>query len=93
MEQDQTGWYEGYSLSLGVEEYPWLLRDPAEGSTSRCRAVGNGNGYHAGEIPLDILDQIEAGVEGFGIRPAICVDRQALTELIEEMNDCRIESR
>lgn len=85
VEQDQTGWYEGYSLSLGVAEYPWLLRDPAEGSTSRCRAVGNGNGCHAGEIPLDILDQIEAGVEGFGIRPAICVDRQALAELIVEM--------
>lgn len=26
LEQDQTGWYEGYSLSLGVKEYPWLLR-------------------------------------------------------------------
>lgn len=82
VEQDQTGWYEGYSLSYGVEAYPWLLRDPAEDSASRCMAVGNGNGYHAGEIPLDILDQIEAGVEGFGIRPAICVDRQALAELI-----------
>lgn len=82
VEQDQTGWYEGYSLSYGVEAYPWLLREPAEDSTSRCKAVGNGNGYHAGEIPLDILDQIEAGVEGFGIRPAICVDRQALAELI-----------
>ena len=82
VEQDQTGWYEGYSLSYGVEAYPWLLRDPAEDSASRCKAVGNGNGYHAGEIPLDILDQIEAGVEGFGIRPAICVDRQALAALI-----------
>ncbi len=83
LEQDQTGWYEGYSLSLGVKEYPWLLRDPAEDSTSGCRAVGNGNGYHAGEIPYDILDRIEAGVEGFGIRPAVCVDRQALAELIQ----------
>lgn len=83
VEQDQTGWYEGYSLSLGVKEYPWLLRDPAEDSTSGCTAVGNGNSYHSGEIPFDILDQIEAGVEGFGIRPAVCVDRQALAELIQ----------
>ncbi len=82
VEQDQTGWYEGYSLSLGVEEYPWLLRDPADGSTSRCKAVGNGSGYQEGDGPCEILDQIEAGVEGFGIRPAICVDRQALAELI-----------
>lgn len=82
VEQDQTGWYEGYSLSLGVEEYPWLLRDPAAGSASGCRAVGNGNGYHAGEMPFDVLDRIEAGVEGFGIRPAVCVDRQALTKLL-----------
>lgn len=80
VEQDQTGWYEGYSLSLGVEEYPWLLRDPAEDSTSKCMAVGNG--YHGGEASPDKLDQIEAGVEGFGIRPAVCVDRQALTELL-----------
>lgn len=79
-EQDQTGWYEGYSLSLGVEAYPWLLRDPAEDSTSKCMAVGNG--YQTEEISPDMLERIEAGVEGFGIRPAICVDRQALTELL-----------
>jgi len=78
VEQDQTGWYEGYSLSLGVEEYLWLLRDPAEDSASKCMAVGNGS--QSGEI---MLEQIEAGAEGFGIRPAVCVDRQALTELIE----------
>lgn len=79
-EQDQTGWYEGYSLSLGVEVYPWLLRDPAEDSTSKCMAVGNG--YQTEEISPDMLERIEAGVEGFGIRPAVCVDRQALTELL-----------
>lgn len=80
VEQDQTGWYEGYALSLGVEEYPWLLRDPAADSASKCMTVGNG--YHGGEASPDKLDQVEAGVEGFGIRPAICVDRQALAELI-----------
>lgn len=37
VEQDQTGWYEGYSLSLGVEAYPRLLRDPAEDSASKSR--------------------------------------------------------
>lgn len=79
-EQDQTGWYEGYSLSLGVEAYPWLLRDPAEDSTSKCMAVGNG--YQTEEISPDMLERIEAGVEGFGIRPAICVDRQALAGLL-----------
>lgn len=75
--QDQTGWYNLYSLSYGVEEYLWLLRDPAGDSTSRCRAVSNG--YHADEM---IYDQIEAGAEGYGIRPAICVDKRALAELI-----------
>lgn len=80
VEQDQTGWYEGYALSLGVEEYPWLLRDPAADSASKCMTVGNG--YHGGEAFPDKLDQVEAGVEGFGIRPAVCVDRQALTELL-----------
>lgn len=77
VEQDQTGWYEGYSLSLGVEEYLWLLRDPGDCSTSQCMAVGNGR-----QADGILLERVEAGAEGFGIRPAICVDRQALAELI-----------
>lgn len=75
--QDQTGWYEVQSLSYGVEEYFWLLRDPAEGSASRCQAVSTG--YHAEGL---VLEQLEAGAEGYGIRPAVCADKRALEELI-----------
>lgn len=74
VDADQTKWYEGCSRSLGVEEYIWILRDPADDSTSACRAVTNG---YNGEK----LMNVEAGAEGFGIRPAICVDFKELLEL------------
>lgn len=75
--QDQTGWYDVQSLSYGVKEYIWLLRDPDFYSASRCRAVSNG--YQAEGI---VLQQLEAGCEGYGIRPAICVDTEALIKLL-----------
>ena len=75
--QDQTGWYYVQSLSFGVKEYIWLLRDPDFESASRCRAVSNG--YQAEGI---VLQKLEAGCEGYGIRPAVCVDRQALIKLL-----------
>lgn len=77
--QDKTKWYEAYSLSFGLEEYIWLLRDPWEDSASACKAVSNGYG---GEK----LISVEAGAEGFGIRPAICVDCRALSELLGSEN-------
>lgn len=82
VKQDQTGWYESYSLSLGVEDYIWLLRDPVEESGSKCYAVGNG--YRAKD---DGYEQIMAGTEGFGIRPAVCVDLQALIELLSKREE------
>lgn len=67
IEQDDSGWYQIYSLDYGVEEYLWWLRTPVEGSASQCYLVGNGyleDNIYAGDVDL----------EGFGIRPAITVD-------------------
>lgn len=79
VEKDKTKWYEMYSLSLGVEEYIWLLRDPADDSASACKAVTNGYGDEK-------MTSVEAGTEGFGIRPAICVDYSKLSALSEREN-------
>lgn len=68
--QDKTGWYQGYSLDLGVTNYYWWLREPVEDKACKCYMVGNG--YNGN----DMLDMTVA-VEGFGIRPAITVDLTA----------------
>ena len=70
VEQDKTKWYESYSLDLGVEAYFWWLREPEEGSVSKCYLVNNG-------YAEETLFTNAAGVEGFGIRPAITVDLRA----------------
>lgn len=70
VEQDKTKWYQSYSLDLGVEAYFWWLREPEEGSVSKCYLVNNG-------YAEETLFTNTAGVEGFGIRPAITVDLRA----------------
>lgn len=63
-EQDDTKWYQTYSLDLGVDTYYWWLRDPVETASSQCYLVSNGYGE-------DKLTSENAGMEGFGIRPAL----------------------
>ncbi len=70
LRQDNSGWYQIYSLDYGLEEYYWWLRDPVEGTASKCYLVGNG-------YTEDTLVSNNAGQEGFGIRPAVKVDLQA----------------
>lgn len=80
VEQDGTGWYEHTSVSYGVKEYFWWLREPVQGSSSRCYLVNNG-------YTQDLLiDRTVAG-EGFGIRPAVSVDVAALAQLLAKQNE------
>lgn len=72
--RDTTGWYKVFSLDYGVDTYYWWLREPAEGSASQCYLVSNG--YTQDETILQ-----EAGLEGYGIRPAVTIDVQALAGL------------
>ena len=67
IQQDASGWYKIYSLDMGVKEYYWWLREPADKSSSKCLLVGNGYSGNS-------LSEYPAGLEGFGIRPAVTVD-------------------
>lgn len=64
VEQDETKWYQTYSQELGVATFYWWLRNPVETSSSRCYMVSNGYGE-------DRITSENAGMEGFGIRPAL----------------------
>lgn len=74
IEKDQTKWYKGYSLDLNVTAYFWWLRDPEETGASKCYTYGNG--YANENISLN-----NVGAEGFGIRPAVTVDIDAVNKL------------
>lgn len=73
--QDDTDWYEAYSLDIGMENFYWLLREPVADSASKIYCVGDG-------YTEENIFERQAGVEGFGIRPAITVD---VNKLMEEM--------
>lgn len=72
--QDATDWYEAYSVDIGMENFYWLLREPVEYSSSKIYCVGDG-------YTEENMFERQAGVEGFGIRPAITVDVNKLIEL------------
>lgn len=72
--QDATQWYQAYSLDLGTDNYFWWLREPVDGSVSQCHLVSNG-------VAGEPVTAQTVGVEGFGIRPAVTVDTEALADL------------
>ena len=67
VEQDESGWYLLDYNDFHIEECSWWLREPVEGTSSKCYLVGNG-------YTDQLLRQENAGLEGFGIRPALTVD-------------------
>lgn len=73
-QQDDTDWYEAYSLDIGMESFYWLLREPVKDSASKIYCVGDG-------YTQENIFERQAGTEGFGIRPAITVDVEKLMEL------------
>lgn len=77
VEQDQTKWYKMFSLDFGIDAYYWWLRDPVPEKSSNCYYVSNG---YTGAL----LNEMEAGAEGVGIRPAVCVDTRKLARTCVE---------
>ena len=74
IQQDKTGWYQMFSLDFGVSDYYWWLRDAVEteNGTSAYEVYIVGNSYAEGQ-----LISKSAGLEGFGIRPAMTIDLTA----------------
>lgn len=65
--QDQSHWYRLDCDTYGVENYSWWLREPVPETASLCYLVNNG-------YVEDVTRQENAGLEGFGVRPALAVD-------------------
>lgn len=76
VEQDDSNWYLLDHNDFHINECSWWLREPAEGFSSKCYLVGNG-------FTKELLRQENAGLEGFGIRPALTVDLKKLASLSE----------
>lgn len=72
VDQDQTSWYNMFSLQFGVEEYLWWLREPVEGMASNCYIVDNG---YTSRL---LRDDKPVGLEGIGVRPVVKVDTQKI---------------
>ncbi len=70
VEQDDSNWYDIDKQEFEMDEYYWWLREPVEGTSSKCYMVCNG-------YTEQTLVEYNVGVEGFGIRPAITVDLKA----------------
>lgn len=77
VEQDQSFWYLVDYDAYGVEYLSWWLREPEEDAASLCYLVDNG--YWP-----NVVRQENAGLEGFGVRPALTVDLRLVTFRGEE---------
>lgn len=75
VEQDESGWYLLDYNDFHIEECCWWLREPVEGTVSKCYLVGNG-------CTEDLLRTENVGLEGFGIRPALTVDLRKMPEIL-----------
>ncbi len=72
VQQDQSYWYSLDYDTYGVECFSWWLREPVPETASLCYLVNNG-------YVEEITRQENAGLEGFGVRPALVVDLRLVT--------------
>lgn len=72
VEQDQSGWYSLDYNEYGIECLSWWLREPVPEAASLCYLVDNG-------YTEKVTRQENAGLEGFGVRPALTVDLRLVT--------------
>lgn len=67
IKQDESGWYTLDYQTYGVKQLSWWLREPETKNACQCYLVDNG--YTQNVTRLE-----NAGLEGFGVRPALTVD-------------------
>ncbi|MDE6054094.1 MAG: hypothetical protein K2G55_10095, partial [Lachnospiraceae bacterium] len=73
VEQDQTSWYNMYSLEFGIEAYYWWLREPVPDTASNCYVVDIGYKSRL------LRDDKAVGLEGIGVRPVVRVDTRKIS--------------
>lgn len=66
LDTDGCKWFDVFSASHDTKYFYWWLREPVEGTSSKCYIVGNG--YYEEKILKK-----NVGLEGYGIRPAMTV--------------------
>lgn len=71
VEHDDSGWYMSDYNAYGIKELSWWLREPDSEAGSLCYLVDNG-------YTTNILREENAGLEGYGVRPALTVDLQTV---------------
>lgn len=71
VEHDDSEWYLLDYNEYGIKELSWWLREPDVEAGSLCYLVDNG--YTA-----DLVRKEDAGLEGFGVRPALTVDLRSV---------------
>ena len=70
IDNDGSNWYIIDVQEYGIDEYYWWLREPVEGTSSKCYMISNG-------YTEAVFRESNVGTEGFGIRPAITVDLES----------------
>lgn len=80
VEQDQSFWYILDYNTYEVEYLSWWLREPETEAASLCYLVDNG-------YTERVIRQENAGLEGFGVRPALTVDLHLVTFRGEESGE------
>lgn len=80
IEQDQSLWYILDYNTYGAECLSWWLREPETEAASLCYLVDNG-------YTERVIRQENAGLEGFGVRPALTVDLRLVTFRGEESGE------
>lgn len=69
IENDESMWWLLDHNEFNIDESVWWLRDPVDGFSSKCYIVDNG-------YTKNLLREVNAGLEGYGVRPALTVDLQ-----------------
>lgn len=78
-EHDETNSYQTFSLTYGVKTYLWRLREPVDGYSTKSYAVNNG---YTDKRLIECI----AAVEGYGIRPAVTVDIEKLSDIVKKQS-------
>lgn len=69
VQNDESLWWLLDHNEFNIDESVWWLREPVDGFSSKCYIVDNG-------YTKNLLQEVNVGLEGYGVRPALTVNLQ-----------------
>lgn len=69
VQNDESLWWLLDYNEFNIKESVWWLREPVDGFSSKCYIVDNG-------YTKNLLREVNVGLEGYGVRPALTVNLQ-----------------